>query len=92
MGHTSGSEDNKTGLANQENINYNEDRWKCYDARVCQNTSPEEIQTDRWLSLSACLVIAAAALYISFCRQSAFVTEAECVHQRRINNLWEKEE
>lgn len=53
---------------------------------VCQNRSPEENAESR-VVLCPCLDIAAVALYISFCRQSALVAEAECVHQSRIISL-----
>lgn len=38
---------------------------------------------------SPCLDITAAALYISFCRQSALVAAAECRHQSGISRRWQ---
>lgn len=53
--------------------------------------SPDEIQKEGWSILPPCLAIAAVALYISFCRQSALAAEAEHMHQSRIRKLWQQQ-
>ena len=72
----------------RECVSCNEERW-IETWCVCQSTSPYEIQEEGWSILPPCLQIAAVALYISFCRQSALAAEAECTHQSRIRSLWQ---
>lgn len=80
----------KTGWQmRRESISGNEEHWRetwC----VCQNMSPDETQKEGWWSiLPPCRDIAAVALYVSFCRQSALAAEAECMHQSGISSLWQ---
>lgn len=51
--------------------------------------SKHRTQEEGWSILPPCLDIAAVALYISPCRQSALAAEAECMHQSRISSIWQ---
>lgn len=67
----------------RESISCNEEHWEERHDACVKTRAPEDIQKEGW-SILSCLDIAAVALYISFCRQSALVAEAECMHQSGI--------
>lgn len=49
---------------------------------ACQTVSSEEVQKEGLSILSSCLDITAVTLFITFCRQSALVAEAQFIHRR----------